>query len=274
MSIRLAVGDPRQITVTFPAAATGAVTVTIDSDRSGASTGPFTATQVSGGTYGYTLTSADVAAPDDLKLTFSGTVSGVARSLVEHVQVAGGYYFTVAEARSLGPIAASFTDDQIERMRTTVEDQIETNLNTYMVSRLVVQKANGNGESYIRLDEPYIQNLVSVLADGVDVTADVNLDGRYLWAPTTSWAYGHRNIEVRYEAGYRDHPPEDLRRKAIEATRHELLRGNRQGAPAAVLSVTAEGWTQRMAVAGLRQPFGLPEVDAVVLKWARRIETL
>lgn len=271
MSIRVAVGDPRQITVTFPAAATGFVTVSIDSARTGATTGPFTATLVSGSTYGYTLAAGDVAAADDLKLTFSGTVAGVARTLTEYVQVAGGHYFTVAEARSLGPVPASFTDDQIEQQRTAVEDQIEANLNTSMVARLVVEKVNGNGEGFIRLTEPYILGIVKVLADGVDVTADVELDGRYVWAPTASWAYGHRNIEVRYEAGYETHPPEDLRRKAIEATRHELLRGNRQGAPAAVLSITTEGYTQRMAIAGLRQPFGLPEVDSVVLKWAKRV---
>ena len=271
MSVRLAVGDPRQIVVTFPSAATGSVTVTIDSARTGATTGPFTATQVSGGTYGYTLTASDVAGTDDLKLTFSGIFTGVTRSITEHVQVAGGYYFHVADARSLGPIPASFTDAQIEAQRTAIEDQIEANLDTSMVARLVTEKANGNGEGFVRLSEPYVLRLVKVLVDNVDVTADVQLDGRYVWAPTTTWNYGHRNIEVRYETGYAEYPPDDLRRKAIEATRHELLRGNRQGTPAAVLSITAEGYTQRMAIAGLRQPFGLPEVDSVVLKWAKRV---
>jgi hypothetical protein len=276
MAIRVAVGDPRAISVTFPAAATGAVSVSIDSARLGTTLGPFTAPLVSGSTYAYMLTPDQVAAVDELRLRFTATVAGVVRELREVVPVAGNHYFTVAEARTLGPIESTFTDAQIESQRMAVEDQIEANCDTSFVARFVSEKANGGRQGFVRLTEPYVLDLVSVFEDETDVTTEVRLDGRYVWrgsgiADHAQWSPGHRNIDLRYEAAFQTYPPEDLRRKSIEATRYGLLREKRTGLPPQAIMVGTEMGTLRLALAGLRQPFGLPEVDAVVLEWARRV---
>jgi hypothetical protein len=272
MSTRVAVGDPRVISVKFPDVATGDVSVSVASAREGTTAGPFVATSLGGGNYSYQLIDSMVDAVDDLRLTFTGLVDGINFTRTEWVDVAGAYYFEVDEARSIGPIDPSFTDADIERQRTAVEDQIEANCDTSFVSRYIEQRTSGRG-SYIRLSENYILDLISVTEDGVDVTSGVELDGRYVHRNSHNgeWASGHRNVVLKYEGGYDEHPPGDLRRKAIEATRYSLLRERRQGLPAQALTIATEAGTMRMAVAGLRQPFGLPEVDAVVVKWAKRV---
>lgn len=278
MPKRVAVGDPRLIQATFPAVAAGSVLVTVESERLGTTSGPFTASQVGAtSTYEYQLTAAQCSLVDDLKLTFVGTVAGIERRFAERVQVAGAHYFSVAEARETGPIDTSFTDAKIEQQRFAVEDQIETNCDgTSFVPRLVKEKANGTSDPFLRLVEPYISNLVSVTEDGVDITSQVRLDGRFLWRDNIDgpWATGHRNITVIYEQSYLDYPPEDLRRKAIEATRYGLLRETRAGLHPQALSITTDLGAMRLAVAGLKAPFGLPEVDAVVLKWAQEVGTI
>jgi hypothetical protein len=153
-----------------------------------------------------------------------------------------------------------------------VEDQIEMNCHgTSFVKRFVTEKFNGNtAENFVRLTKPYVQALYKVLQDGADVTASCTLDGRFVWRDS-GWDYGHQNVEVKYEGGFQAYPPEDLRRKSIEATRYGLMRERRTGMPSNVISLGTEVGVARFALAGMKQPFGLPEVDAVVLKWMQAV---
>lgn len=272
MGVRVAVGDPKPITVEFPGVATGDVNVSVISSRNGTTSGPFVATSLGSGLYSYTLTSALVQAVDELRLTFTGTVDGVVYTRKEWVEIAGAHYFTNTEARAIGRLDATFSDKEIEEGRAAVEDQIEANCDTSFVARYVEQTTSGRGE-FIRLSEHYVLNLISVTEDGDDVTSGVELDGRYVWRGNTNaeWASGHRNVVLKYEAGYDESPPADLRRKAIQALRSNLLMERRQGLPQQAVTIANEAGTLRLAVAGLKQPFGIPEVDAVVLKWAKRV---
>lgn len=270
MAVRVAVGDGKQVSVAFPSVADGAVTVTVESSRDETTLGPFATTHLGEGVYAYTLQPTMVAAVDVLKLVFSGDVGGYAFKTTQWVDVAGAYYFTTQEARAIGPIAESFSDSDIERHRTAVEDQIEANCDTSFVARFVTERVNGRGQALVRLTENYILRLIECVEDSTDVTSSVDLDGRYLWADGT-WAVGRRNIAVKYEMGYQEYPPEDLRRKAIEATRYGLNRERRTGMPAQAVTIGTDVGTLRLAVAGLKQPFGIPEVDAVVLEWARSV---
>lgn len=274
MSVRLAVGDPQQVKAQFPSTADGQVDVTLISARAGVTSGPFVATDLTNGLYGYMVT--DVSEVDRLAVTFSGTFSGTARAITEDVDIAGRHYFRVDEARSRGPIDSTYTDDEIAAMRSAVEDKIEANIGTSFVSRLVAEKKSGGGEAFVRLDSPYVGEIVKVTEDGVDITAQVVLDGQYLWRSASQdiWAWGVRNIEVVYEAGWSTSPPADIVTAAIEATRHEVVRARRQGSPTGVVTIGTEVGTLRMAVAGLEHPFGYPEVDATVLRWAKRLRTV
>jgi len=271
VAVRVAVGDPRAISVDFPGVATGNVTVSVTSARAGTTVGPFVATSVGAGVYSYQLIDSMVDAVDDLRLVFTGTVAGINYTRKEWVEVAGAYYFEVAEARATGPIDSTFTDEDIRRQRTSVEDQIEANCDTSFVARYIEERVSGRAQ-FLRLTQNYILSLIEVTEDSVDVTSDAQLDGRYLWrGGGAEWASGHRNVVVKTEVGFDERPPADLRRKAIEATRYTLLRERRQGLPPQAVTIATEAGTMRLAIAGLRQPFGLPEVDAVLLKWARRV---
>lgn len=271
MGVRIAAGQPRQVTVQFPDAATN-VQVTIASARNGTVSMPVPATNVGGGVWGYTLDYADVRDPDKLTLTFTGEVGGNPYQVRSDVDVAGSHYFTLEEARSIGGISSSISDAEIESVRCSVEDQIEANCDTSFVSRLVVEELSPNpDEPFIRLTEAYILRVVSVEDRGVDITDEVVVDGRYLWREPRRWSPGLRSVRVVYEAGWSETPPEDLRRAAINATRYRLLEEARVGTPSNVVTIGTDVGTVRMAVASLKAPFGVPEVDAVVLRWAQKV---
>ena len=271
MGVRIAAGQPRQVTVQFPDDATN-VQVTIASARNGTVSMPVPATNVGGGVWGYTLDYADVRDPDKLTLTFTGEVGGNPYQVRSDVDVAGSHYFTLEEARSIGGISSSTSDAEIESARFSVEDQIEANCDTSFVSRLVVEELSPNpDEPFVRLTEAYILRVVSVEDRGVDITDEVVVDGRYLWREPRRWSPGLRSVRVVYEAGWSETPPEDLRRAAINATRYRLLEEARVGTPSNVVTIGTDVGTVRMAVASLKAPFGVPEVDAVVLRWAQKV---
>lgn len=273
MGVRIAAGQPRQVTVQFPETATN-VQVATTSARNGTVSTPVPATSVGSGVWGYTLAYADVQDPDRLTLTFTGEVGGNPYQVRSDVDVAGSHYFTVEEARSIGGISSSTSDAEIESARFSVEDQIEANCDTSFVSRLVVEELSPNpGEPFVRLTEAYVLRVVSVEDHGVDITDEVVVDGRYLWREPVGmrWSPGLRSVRVAYEAGWSESPPEDLRRAAINATRYRLLEEARVGTPSNVVTIGTDVGTVRMAVASLKAPFGVPEVDAVVLRWAQKV---
>lgn len=271
MGVRIAAGQPRQVTVEFPEAATN-VQVTIASARNGTVSTPVPATNVGGGVWGHMLAYADVQDPDKLTLTFTGEVGGDPYQVRSDVDVAGSHYFTLEEARSIGGISSSTSDAEIESARFSVEDQIEANCDTSFVSRLVVEELSPNlDEPFVRLTEAYVLRVVSVEDRGVDITDEVVVDGRYLWREPRRWSPGLRSVRVVYEAGWSESPPEDLRRAAINATRYRLLEEARVGTPSNVVTIGTDVGTVRMAVASLRAPFGVPEVDAVVMRWAQKV---
>jgi hypothetical protein len=218
------------------------------------------------------LAYADVQDPDKLTLTFTGEVGGSPYQVRSDVDVAGSHYFTLEEARSIGGISSSTSDAEIESARFSVEDQIEANCDTSFVSRLVVEELSPNlDEPFVRLTEAYVLRVVSVEDRGVDITDEVVVDGRYLWREPRRWSPGLRSVRVVYEAGWSESPPEDLRRAAINATRYRLLEEARVGTPSNVVTIGTDVGTVRMAVASLRAPFGVPEVDAVVMRWAQKV---
>lgn len=271
MGVRIAAGQPRQVTVQFPETATN-VQVTTTSARNGTVSAPVPATNVGGGVWGHTLTYADVQDPDKLTLTFTGEVGGNPYQVRSDVDVAGSHYFTLEEARSIGGISSSISDAEIESVRCSVEDQIEANCDTSFVPRLVVEELSPNpGEPFVRLTEAYVLRVVSVEDHGVDITDEVVVDGRYLWREPRGWSPGLRSVRVVYEAGWSESPPEDLRRAAINAARYRLLEEARVGTPSNVITIGTDVGTVRMAVASLKAPFGVPEVDAVVLRWAQKV---
>lgn len=265
MTTRVAVGDPRTVAVVFPAAATGNVSVDVYSELTG-DTDALVATHVGvGGDYSLAMTSAMVAEVDRLTFTFTGIFAGIERSLHEVVEVAGAHYFTVAEARTIGKIASTFTDAQIEAERISVEDQIERKCDTTLVGRFVSETHRGTESALQRLGHRDVLRVIYASIDGTEVTDEVDTSGgRYLMRDS-GWL---GQVNVRYVRGHMTYPPGDIKEAAISACRYGLLRHNRQGMPAQAITMSTEVGTVRMAVAGPRAPFGIPEIDAIVMALA------
>jgi hypothetical protein len=88
------------------------------------------------GVYQYPLTPTHTALLDTLTATWTGTISGVAQTVQTVVEVAGGFAFSVAQARSVRPLdnATTYTTARIVEMRTLVEDALERELGYALVT--------------------------------------------------------------------------------------------------------------------------------------------
>ncbi len=267
MALRIAQGDPDIVTTKFPAVADGTVTVTV-TNAAGTTVQSGNATSAGGGLYTFQLSATTCATLASLKATFTGTFSTIVRTRREYVQVAGEHYVTIDQVRDTPLISVSVTDDQIKKVRSDVEDQVESNVGASFVARYVREVVPGNDTSVLRLAHNFTRQLISASVDGVpDTTASIEsgalvTDGR--------WPYGS-TVTVEYAEGYSDTPPSDVANAALQAIRSRLLTERRTGVPGQATALTTEVGTLQLAIAGMRHPFGIPEVDAVVVRWTNHL---
>lgn len=273
--VRAIVGDPQPVQASFPAVADGDVLVTVTREDGTELAAGVVATDDGDGAYSFSLTSAMVARVDELTLVFSGAFSTIERTRTVYCQVAGSHYFEVSEVRELPLLDASYTDAMIIARRMAVEDQIEENCGfTAFVPRYAVERISADqwgSTTGLHLKDPWILEILSVTDDGEVIDpSEYSLNGRNLSRPA-GWTYSPAGVVVRYVKGYSRYPAEDLRTAALEATRSTLLKQRRTGAAPQATQLTTEVGTLQIAIAGLRRPFGIPEVDAVVLNWAESV---
>jgi hypothetical protein len=83
-------------------------------------------------------------------------------------------------------------------------------------------------------------------------------------------------VAVTYEAGYSATPPADVKEAALQATRWRLLATNSNSDMNArqTSSTNEMGGTVQYSVAGPDRPTGYPDVDAVIMGWKRRLNTV
>jgi hypothetical protein len=208
-----------------------------------------------------------------LNVSWAGVFDGEAATLTNMVEIVGGYYFTVGEARLLeGLEATNVTADVIREKRNTVEVEFEDILGYACVPRYgrTVQRSDGTAVIDMRCSHPIAVTKIKV--DGTDVTETYLplmqlTESGYLIAPDESyWTVDGEavDVEVCFEHGL---TIPDLEIKAAALTRvRSIIGSDRAGIPERATSYVAdEGGTYRLAVAG-RYGFktGLPEVDAVL----------
>jgi hypothetical protein len=127
------------------------------------------------GVYQYPLTPTHTALLDTLTATWTGTISGVAQTVQTVVEVAGGFAFSVAQARSVRPLdnATTYTTARIVEMRTLVEDALERELGYALVPRYSLDWldyfAGGSAWGEIPL-RPYTTAVRTLTIDGVAAT--------------------------------------------------------------------------------------------------------
>lgn len=193
-------------------------------------------------------------------------------------------YFTAAELNALPNMTeARYSTARKEAAAAWAVGIIEREVETSFVARTVTDEVHDGGGDGIVLNTPWVLSVTSATENGVAVTDTLKVRNgvvrRYGSATSTTpgrWADGVENIEVTYEAGYSTTVPPDVKEAALQATRWRLLATNSNSdLNARQTSITNEmGGTVNFAVAGPDRPTGYPDVDAVIIGWKRRLNTV
>jgi len=218
-------------------------------------------------------------------LTFVWKDGGVAR-ITTQVDVVGGFFFTVAEARAFDTAITTdlANDAKVQAVRREVEDECEYITGAAWVPRYARERYNAQwGQSSLLLENWAPRTIRSVWAydDATTYTAFTTAelaaltvteygllqrrDGN-VWSPCNP-----RGWEIEYEYGY-DAPPPDLKHACLTRLRSRLYMENTGIPDRAISFVPAEGGNFTIATPG-RSGFdtGIPDVDAVYQRYSVKI---
>lgn len=193
-------------------------------------------------------------------------------------------YFTLVELNALPNMGEGrYTDARKEAAAAYIVGIIERVVKTSFIARTVTDERHDGGSYGILLNKPYVLSVTSATENGVAVTdilrASDGILRRFATASSTTpsyWSAGVENITVTYEAGYSSTVPADIKEAALLATRWRLMASNSNSdMNARQTSMTNDlGGTTSFAVAGVDRPTGYPEVDAVIMGYARSLNTV
>lgn len=247
--------------------------------------------------HAYTYTFAGLDVLDEVTLTWAATVGGDAITLdQDHVQVVGGFYFSLSEGRGADSALASTTTyptADLIRIRTETEDECERITGQAFVPRFAREVLSGEARSELRLEWPWVRALrrisirPSISAAYVDMTADqlamvapgddgvLRMDQGFFW-PTTAWSawgwqwpMGRRNIIIEYEHGL-DYPPPDIVRGAKLRFKSIALQPKSRVPDRAERLMTTELGVVTLATPS-KDSTGIPEVDAAYQRAPRPV---
>lgn len=227
----------------------------------------------------YSLTAAQTAALDLLTAVWTDD-DGV--TVTSSVEIVGGFYFTVAEARESDKIlkaSEKYTDADIRRVRAEVEVECERITGRSFVPRFRRIVTTSPGGTRLRLLDSEVRSVLSMSAAGVPVSGSfanvTGLGAGILEWPLNELAPGNATsvvnpfgaegslLEIAYEYGW-DAPPPDLKSAALLRLRHRLTRPD-SGIPDRASTFTStEGGTYSLITPGMRgAKTGIPDVDSV-----------
>lgn len=214
----------------------------------------------------YTLDTDDTALLDTLTATWTSPTKGTLTTVVE---VAGGFLFTISEARTVKPLdsTATYTAAQIAAARTMAEQALEDACGQAFVPRYSIETFHGTGADTLLL-KPRLRAVRTASVDGTalvgtDLTGLVAMPSGELWRQAY-WTYGRGNVTIGYEHGH-DTPPLRVSRAAILLAKHFLVDGPFDDR---ATSISTDDGTFSLVTPGLRgSAFGIPEVDAVVQRY-------
>lgn len=187
-------------------------------------------------------------------------------------------YFTLAELRAL-PDLEEHDDDRLEEAHDWIAGIVERECETSFVVRTVTaERTTGSGLCALRLKDPYVRSVTAVTVDGVVYSAPelaaLYLEDGYLEQPIgTVWSDATRgNVTVTYTAGYATAPPADLKQAMMRGARNWVLTNAAwSGKDSRATSINNEYGNIQLMVATVDHPTGLPDVDATIMAWARKV---
>lgn len=195
-----------------------------------------------------------------LTLTWKSATRGERETQAD---VAGGFYFAIAELRAEYPDLADVDDypaAKIAKKRQSAEDRIEKMTHFAGVPRAKRFPLSGDGSSSLMLPVHYPRRVLAgtIGADVLDLD-EVALDPISVNRDLT-WPAGHRNVSLLVEHGL-DSPPEALREAAMMLTFHLLTPGPLDERTTAIQG--EDGRIELLATPGRHGSLtGIPEVDS------------
>lgn len=240
---------------------------------------------VVGGVASYTLTAAQVAALDYLKIKWTNGGQVVATSLVE---IVGSYYASVQEIiesdRSLAENPQRFSPAKIVQVRNDAEDLFDSITGQSWTPRYRMDRIAGSGTAQLILPTRKVRKIraLSVYWTGTSYQAltqsELDLisesesgvitrtDG-FVWL-SSLWRSRWENILVEWEHGA-DYLPGDLHTAFLTWCRYRLNSGASGIPDRATGIVDAAGSTFRISTPGVGKNSwtGIPDVDAVLTRY-------
>lgn len=251
--------------------ATGDVTVTVAREDGTALTGG-TATKTVTGTYTFTLTAAThLTRVDELKVTFSATVSGKTQSHDQYVKVVKGRYFTLAELRAMKGLSSTstFPNADLATARDIAEDFVEQFCEAAFVPQYRREVVDGDDRDELYLSRLNVRELLSVKLDGSAMTTTgwtVSSSGRIKTdGDVFICAIAGQNVQVQYEYGSVA-PPMDLKNATLKLAR-ALVLSTESAIPDRARMMQTEWGMFQLDVASKDKPTGIPDVDAVLMRY-------
>lgn len=207
----------------------------------------------------YTFAVPAQARLDALVVDWSGSL-GRYRDLVE---VVGGFYFDLAEARTEhGLSLAQHPTEKLIRKRLEVEVECERICGQAFVPRFERAEVRGDGRGALLLPRVNVRALRAVTVAGTvwspAEVAAVDVAASGVLRHPVGWSAGP--VVVEYEHGM-DMPPEDLRTAAMLRLRSRVHMTTSGVPDRAVSWSAADGGTYRIALPSGERT-GIPEVDA------------
>lgn len=190
-------------------------------------------------------------------------------------------YFTTAELRALPDLEdeTKYPDATLEDAHDWIVGIVERECDTsFIVSTVTDERVTGSDLGYLRLANAYALEVTDVTVDGIAYDAGqiaaLVVDDGYLWAETgATWpSTALRNVTVSYTHGYAAEPPADLKHAMLRGARNWVLTTSAwSGKDSRATSISNEWGNIQITVASENHPTGLPDVDATIMAWARRV---
>lgn len=244
-----------------------AATVTITRDNGTVLVNAAAATEAGTGVVTYLLTPAQTATLDTLTVGWTATFGGQSQMFTDHVEIAGGFLFSISEARAVKPLdQVAYTTAMITATRTLVEQALEDACGRAFVPRYKRDTVTGTGRTSLVLSQPRVTAVRTVTA-GATAIADV--------ATIVPNAYGvifypagfvsGTSYTVSYEHG-EPYPPWPAKQAALALAKKFLLSGPVDDR---TTTMSTEDGTYILSTPGLRGAiWGVPVADSFAAQYS------
>lgn len=226
------------------------------------------------GQYSFVLGATHLSLLDWLTLTWTGTFGGTAVTQKTYAQVAGGFLFTLADARARSPMndASAWPTALVYSLRTQVEDDLERACGVAFVPRYSLETHANPWGPRLRLNWRAVRALRSVSADGVAwdstaLAAQKFVGGRLDSSSSSCYIGGSATVlSVGYEHGL-DFAPGAVRAAALDFAAASAASVSETIDPRATRIITQDGELRFGGPSSGVADFGIASVDSVVSRY-------